>query len=454
MHRIVKLSLLAFFGDRTQSLDKRPECDYSRVQMFEECPTRSVVDWEAFGEELYKARAMVFRNDSMTGRKTLRDIIKLVTVTYGFHVGFECPLAVTSALYSLALHMAKENKFQIAQALLFMGFVFVRDKGFYDCAPWPVMGWDMLLAGRFVNEIMEKSGSRLFNLNVSKDIVIIHPSKIAIVSVCAYAEDSPIKSVSRENHVMYASRHGYDIYHFENEIDIVGNDSAGMYTKDRNPFFWKVNAVQNVMDSHQYAWILWLDCDAFFMDPVRTIDSIIEMHQYQPSIVEDTCFEGSLYCGGGISVDLIITVDSTGINNGVWLIRTSEWAKNFLSQWWRSDILQGMGKAHNCSDQSTMQYELLHDNMIMAIDRVIQNSTVNLPYSLWPSQVRVAPQEYLQSFHQATAESVISREWQPGDFIKHHPGCHYYKKACQDMFFSAHNQFLDRIENATIAKLT
>jgi len=34
-----------------------------------------------------------------------------------------------------------------------------------------------------------------------------------------------------------------------------------------------------------------------------------------------------------------------------------------------------------------------------------------------------------QSCRQATAMTVLSREWQEGDFIKHHPGCHYYKAA-------------------------
>jgi hypothetical protein len=46
------------------------------------------------------------------------------------------------------------------------------------------------------------------------------------------------------------------------------------------PFFWKVNAVKNVFDgAHGEVpdWVLWADCDAIFMEPERTIDSIIEM---------------------------------------------------------------------------------------------------------------------------------------------------------------------------------
>ena len=27
------------------------------------------------------------------------------------------------------------------------------------------------------------------------------------------------------------------------------------------------NAVKNVLDTNKYDWVLWMDCDAFFMDP-------------------------------------------------------------------------------------------------------------------------------------------------------------------------------------------
>lgn len=51
------------------------------------------------------------------------------------------------------------------------------------------------------------------------------------------------------------------------------------------PFFWKVNAVKNVFDGNGKVnpgvapdWVLWADCDALFMDPERTIDSVIHMY--------------------------------------------------------------------------------------------------------------------------------------------------------------------------------
>lgn len=34
-----------------------------------------------------------------------------------------------------------------------------------------------------------------------------------------------------------------------------------------------------------------------------------------------------------------------GINNGVWILKNTAWSHRFLETWWRSDILQGPGKA-------------------------------------------------------------------------------------------------------------
>lgn len=441
-------------------IDIRPECDYARVLITEECPTESFVDWEEFGEELYKARALTFLNQTHMGMKSLQQLVNLVTHDHGFHVGFECPLATASALYSLATHMAHEERFHLAQALIFMGFVYVRDKGFYDCAPWPVMGWDMLLAGRFVNQRLHSVDSIFSRYDIPKNFTMSPSKKIAIVSVCAYGDDQPIKSISRENHSMYSNLHGYDLFHFESKEEVLENRKAGMNASERNPFFWKVNAVKNVLEFPDYSWILWADCDAFFTDPERTIDSIIEMH-IRPNLKSDsshianhTCVYNNAFgveaasCAQ-VATELLITVDSTGINNGVWLLHNSVWSNQFLSRWWNSNILQGRGVAHNCSDQSTMQHELLHRNMISQIENVVNMENAH-PHSrdprVWPPEVRTVPQEYLQSFHRATAQSVISREWEEGDFIKHHPGCHYYKKACQAMYLEAHNHFLTKLD--------
>ena len=434
---------------RTVAVDSRPECEYSLVQIGDECPNLSGTDWEVFGEELYKGRGLVFAGDKQASIRRLHQLLGSIT-SPDFFTGFECPLATTSAFYSLAVEMASAGRLRRAQALLLMGFVFVRDKGFYDCSPWPVHGWDMLLAGRFIRDKIREIDDQSVIAHTPKQLRAFNPADIAIVCVCAYPDDQPIKRLSRENHQLYAQIHGYSLYQFESEQDIAANEDANMTTSQKNPFFWKVNAVRNVIEKH--SWVMWMDCDAFFMDPERTIDSVIEMYTANQTLATrvhsaglSTGIHAALYPGGGTNVSLLLAVDSTGINNGVWMMRNSGWSSDFLLRWWNSPILQGKGVSHNCSDQSTMQHELLYDNMMRGLSDEVGRSWDDVEAPLWPLEVRVVPQEHIQSFHKETADSVLSREWVEGDFVKHHPGCHYYKQPCQIRFAQAHDYFIEKV---------
>lgn len=277
--------------------------------------------------------------------------------------------------------------------------------------------------------------------------------RIAIVTICAYAVDEPVRLFCQENRQFYQSLHGYDVFFFGDKSEIAPNVESQMDVNDgvHKAFFWKVNAVKNVLDTGKYDWIIWMDCDAFFMDPVRTLDSVIEMHsgnttpatRLPPASADEPdsmkALRRRVHPELAVNVSLIIAVDSTGINNGVWILRNTPWSHDFLHRWWHSDILEGPGKEHNCSDQSTMLHALLHDHA-MAIDE--QWDSIEAP--VWPPEVRVAAQEHLQSFHQATAQTAMSRAWEDGDFIKHHPGCHYYKAPCQYLFQEAQEIFRNK----------
>merc|ERR1712196_499545 len=106
-----------------------------------------------------------------------------------------------------------------------MGFVFIRDKGFNECTPWPLQGWDMLLAGRNLQY-------RVGKLDQQSILVDTPPShridgaRIAIVTICAYAEDEVVRVISEENHRQYAQLHGYDLHFFTAEEQIPFHESS------------------------------------------------------------------------------------------------------------------------------------------------------------------------------------------------------------------------------------
>eukprot|EP00747_Dinoflagellata_sp_TGD_P223469 gnl/TRDRNA2_/TRDRNA2_95028_c0_seq2.p1 gnl/TRDRNA2_/TRDRNA2_95028_c0~~gnl/TRDRNA2_/TRDRNA2_95028_c0_seq2.p1 ORF type:complete len:245 (+),score=45.60 gnl/TRDRNA2_/TRDRNA2_95028_c0_seq2:259-993(+) len=224
-------------------------------------------------------------------------------------------------------------------------------------------------------------------------------------------------------------------------------------------FFWKVNAVKNVLESGSYTWVIWMDCDAFFMDPIRTLDSVIAMYASNSTVAsllppkvddeDDTLAElrSQVHPDPPVEVSLIFAIDSTGINNGVWLLKNTAWAHDFLERWWHSDILEGPGKQHNCSDQSTMVHTLLHERAMSKVGEPAAEAWDSVEAPIWPPEARVAAQEHLQSFHDATAQTALSRAWQEGDFIKHHPGCHYYKLPCQYLYEEAERNFATKVQS-------
>mmetsp|Transcript_67372 Transcript_67372/g.147641 ORF Transcript_67372/g.147641 Transcript_67372/m.147641 type:complete len:466 (-) Transcript_67372:28-1425(-) len=446
--------IVQFLAERSASA--AAQCDYSLVEISEECPSAYGFDWQLYHEQLYLARSAVFSGDRQQSQSAVLQLLDAVTRRFWF--AFECPLAVASTYFSLAQNFAFQGRLRRALAFIHMGFIFIRDKGFNECTPWPVQGWDMLLAGRnLVAKVRELD---------DESVVPTPPEfrlpkhRVAIASICAYGETEPVRLIGCENHRVYAELHGYDLYQVTDKSQIQANFASQMDVQDgkHKPFFWKVNVVKNILEQvPRYDWILWIDCDAFFMDPGRTIDSVIHMYSANTTAAsrlgprrfgEDLQkqalrqrVEGSPGEGSPAEVSLIVATDSSGINNGVWLMKNTAWSHDFLVRWWHSEILQGPGENHNCSDQSTMQHQLLYENSM-----TIDDSWDSVEAPIWVPQVRVAAQEHLQSFHAATAATVASREWQEGDFIKHHPGCHYYKPPCQQLYLEAHENFLRKLQ--------
>lgn len=430
-----------------------PPCDSSLIEVAEECPGDAFpgFPWTSYLDELYAARSEIFSKGTGSAVAKVRALLGKATET--FSDTFGCLPALISSYFTMARLMAFQGRLRRALAFLQMGFVFVRDKGFSECTSWPVQGWDMMLAGRSLVERLRV----LDDESVTKGVPADHREpglRIAIVTICAYAPDETVRVMCQENRALYSSLHGYDVHFFTDASEIMPDADAGMDVEDgmHKAFFWKVSAVKNVMSAGAYDWVLWMDCDAFFMDPRRTIDSVIAKYalnatpatRLPPHHADEL---GSLSELRRLSnpdipvpVSLILAVDSTGINNGVWMLRDTPWAHDFLHSWWHSDILSGPGHNHNCSDQSTMQHTLLH-NRVMSLDAALDS--IEAP--IWPPEVRVAAQEDLQSFHQATAETAMSRAWEEGDFIKHHPGCHYYRPPCQYLYEEAETIFRNKV---------
>lgn len=208
--------IVQFLAERSASA---AQCDYSLVEISEECPSAYGFDWQLYHEQLYLARSAVFSGDRQQSQSAVLQLLDAVTRRFWF--AFECPLAVASTYFSLAQNFAFQGRLRRALAFIHMGFIFIRDKGFNECTPWPVQGWDMLLAGRnLVAKVRELD---------DESVVPTPPEfrlpkhRVAIASICAYGETEPVRLIGCENHRVYAELHGYDLYQVTDKSQIQAN---------------------------------------------------------------------------------------------------------------------------------------------------------------------------------------------------------------------------------------
>ena len=72
-----------------------------------------------------------------------------------------------------------------------------------------------------------------------------------------------------------------------------------------------LQAVEAVLDD--YDWVFYLDADAWITNPEIKLESVLPRQ--------------------GLA-DFVVTADSTGLNAGSWMLRNSDWSREFLRKWW------------------------------------------------------------------------------------------------------------------------
>jgi len=88
-------------------------------------------------------------------------------------------------------------------------------------------------------------------------------ASVAIVSLCAYdAAATPLAALSEANLRAYCGRHGYDCFAAQASLDA-----------SRPPAWSKLLLVAHFLP--QYEWVLWRDCDSFFLDAVATVEDLV-----------------------------------------------------------------------------------------------------------------------------------------------------------------------------------
>jgi hypothetical protein len=158
--------------------------------------------------------------------------------------------------------------------------------------------------------------------NVRSDLKIYSKEKISklrpniavVTSSFLYKDNCMLEagSLSAKNKREYAEKHGYAFVSRSTEF------SQQLY-RDRRPVWGKIDALEKILP--YYEWLIWLDMDAIFVNRSLTIERFLEMCEERVGGKE--AFE---------EINFIVArpVSDKMINAGVFLIRNSAWARDFL----------------------------------------------------------------------------------------------------------------------------
>eukprot|EP00931_Biecheleriopsis_adriatica_P092757 TRINITY_DN6653_c0_g1_i1.p1 TRINITY_DN6653_c0_g1~~TRINITY_DN6653_c0_g1_i1.p1 ORF type:complete len:641 (-),score=118.71 TRINITY_DN6653_c0_g1_i1:33-1955(-) len=121
-------------------------------------------------------------------------------------------------------------------------------------------GQDLLLHQRLLQQVPIAPSFRDPNL------------RIAVVSICAYPEDHPLAlpRLTPSNREAYTLRHDYAL-RLHMEPPVIGAHGLGVQHA-------KLATVLAYLQSNEFDWVAWFDCDSILMNLDRTLDSII--YQY------------------------------------------------------------------------------------------------------------------------------------------------------------------------------
>lgn len=180
------------------------------------------------------------------------------------------------------------------------------------------------------------------------------------------------------NKLGYAQKHGYQLWDESDRVD-----------PNRPPAWSKPLAVQRLFREEECDWVVWMDADTVIMNSEQRLEHVLPEHY-----------------------DLVITGDlhEPRKNNGVWMLRNSDWSRRFLDEWYNmTDFIAPVGYAYS-GDQAAMN-ELMqqYPAKIVSPPQCTFNSFVHLRDDRVPLNL-TAVQDSEYYYHE-------------GDFVAHAAGC-------------------------------
>jgi len=387
------------------------------------CPEGPGQPWPAILAQVERGVSALQRGQAREARAHLSDAIEAATVD--LRVAHECSLGIAAAYRVLALAHAQvaEPALQISSAVslrsLQVGLRFMHlcsnwlthtfvehdyDVERIDGSAWPITLQESAdehrAAVAFLAEGGRPAGHRAI-LEVPHDYR--DPSlTIAIVSLCAYPQGHVLPAYAMSNHQIYAERHGYT-YH----VSTVRDDSG-------RPAAWgKVSLMRELIARRRWDWVMWADCDVYFMNLSITLDSLLFRYGGRaPRPWEPLGLHPDFH--------FLVTEDHAMLNTGIFLARSSEWVEAMLQRVWGPE--DSVWTNHPWWEQAAMSWDFWsdlalrfrdadHDEWAQKAGREAEPMD-----GIYPEPVRIAPQVEFNSYHPITSR-FLADTWSAGKFV-------------------------------------
>lgn len=219
---------------------------------------------------------------------------------------------------------------------------------------------------------MNRIFARIMYLNIFLFLFgLLHAADIAVVSLAVGDEYEKKVAAGVENKFLYCQKHGYDFIYSTEWLDT------------SRPIPWsKVKLLQEALKNEGYKWVFWSDADALFMNLGIPLEDIIDENY-----------------------DLILTKDMNNINTGNFLLKNTDWSKEFL---------EAVYSHTECIHHPWWEQQ--------AFILEIQNNEET------QKRTKIYPQRIMNSYapdllYRLAIPGSIGATYKPGDFIVHFPAC-------------------------------
>ena len=252
--------------------------------------------WLEFKQRL-EDFAISLRSDNNTHALSEFTGTTLKSLIQGPDSQFSCSTALASASRLLAVAYERQgNSIRSLRALqvasIFAAYDFqMKGQEWIDNSAWPIRWTDSIdeVVRTMQAHILMDRNRDFSARTLTSGITPVRGMRIAIVSVCDYDPRlTPLGSLSFMNKQQYAKKHRYELilYNKAPQFQDYFTDNGGIYPS--RPHAWsKIDALLKAMveAEEDTDWIMWMDCDSFFLDQDVALEQMIAAAEQERAVV-------------------------------------------------------------------------------------------------------------------------------------------------------------------------